>query len=95
VNNAGYFPSRSIDDLDLATWRRTMATNLDSHFLSAKALLPAMRKKKWDRFDRSEAQCLKAVRDIGASARARLLAVLLRDVTTGFRRLGAITRQSP
>src|SRR5690242_1893844 len=36
VNNAGYFPNRSIDELDLPTWRKTMATNLDSHFLSVK-----------------------------------------------------------
>src|SRR5579864_332094 len=50
VNNAGYFPNRSIDELDLATWRKTMATNLDSHFLSAKYFLPAMRRKKWGRF---------------------------------------------
>ena len=50
VNNAGYFPNRTIDELDLATWRRTMATNLDAHFLSAKFFLPAMRKKKWGRF---------------------------------------------
>lgn len=50
VNNAGYFPNRSIDDLDLATWRRTFATNLDSHFLSVKYFLPAMRRKKWGRF---------------------------------------------
>jgi NAD(P)-dependent dehydrogenase (short-subunit alcohol dehydrogenase family) len=50
VNNAGYFPNRPIDELDLATWRRTIATNLDSHFLSAKFFLPAMRKKKWGRF---------------------------------------------
>ena len=50
VNNAGYFPNRPIDELDLATWRKTMATNLDSHFLSAKYFLPAMRKKKWGRF---------------------------------------------
>jgi len=49
VNNAGYFPNRSIDDLDLQTWRRTMATNLDAHFLSVKHLLPAMRTKKWGR----------------------------------------------
>src|SRR5258706_12694342 len=35
VNNAGYFPNRPIDELDLATWRRTIATNLDSHFLIA------------------------------------------------------------
>ena len=50
VNNAGYFPNRSIDELDLATWRKTFATNLDSHFLSAKYFLPGMRKKKWGRF---------------------------------------------
>jgi 3-oxoacyl-[acyl-carrier protein] reductase len=50
VNNAGYFPNRSIDELDLATWRRTFATNLDSHFLSVKYFLPTMRKKKWGRF---------------------------------------------
>jgi 3-oxoacyl-[acyl-carrier protein] reductase len=50
VNNAGYFPNRSINELDLATWRKTFATNLDSHFLSAKYFLPAMRKKKWGRF---------------------------------------------
>jgi NAD(P)-dependent dehydrogenase (short-subunit alcohol dehydrogenase family) len=50
VNNAGYFPNRSIDELDLPTWRKTMATNLDAQFLSAKSFLPAMRKKKWGRF---------------------------------------------
>jgi NAD(P)-dependent dehydrogenase (short-subunit alcohol dehydrogenase family) len=50
VNNAGYFPNRSIDELDLATWRKTMATNLDSHFLSVKYFLPGMRKKRWGRF---------------------------------------------
>jgi 3-oxoacyl-[acyl-carrier protein] reductase len=50
VNNAGYFPNRSIDELDLSTWRKTMATNLDAQFLSAKYFLPAMRKKKWGRF---------------------------------------------
>jgi NAD(P)-dependent dehydrogenase (short-subunit alcohol dehydrogenase family) len=46
-NNAGYLPNRSIDELDLATWRKTFATNLDSHFLSAKYFLPTMGKKKW------------------------------------------------
>jgi 3-oxoacyl-[acyl-carrier protein] reductase len=43
VNNAGYFPNRYIDELDLPTWRKTMATNLDAQFLSAKYFLPAMR----------------------------------------------------
>ena len=50
VNNAGYFPNRPIDDLDLKTWRKTIATNLDSHFLSVKHFLPGMRAKKWGRF---------------------------------------------
>ena len=50
ANNAGYFPNRSIDELDLPTWRKTMAMNLDAHFLSAKYFLPAMRRKKWGRF---------------------------------------------
>jgi NAD(P)-dependent dehydrogenase (short-subunit alcohol dehydrogenase family) len=50
VNNAGYFPNRTIDQLELATWRQTIATNLDSHFLSVKTFLPGMRKKKWGRF---------------------------------------------
>src|SRR5258707_10271814 len=50
VNNAGYFPNRPIDELDLATWRKTITTNLDSHFLSAKYFLPSMRNKKWGRF---------------------------------------------
>src|SRR5260370_6005028 len=50
VNNAGYFPNRSIDELDLQTWRKTMATNLDAQFLSAKYFLPAMRRNKWGRF---------------------------------------------
>ena len=49
VNNAGYLPNRSIDDLDLQTWRKAFATSLDSHFLSAKYFLPMMRKKKWGR----------------------------------------------
>jgi NADP-dependent 3-hydroxy acid dehydrogenase YdfG len=34
----------------MPTWRKTMATNLDSHFLSAKYFLPTMRKKRWGRF---------------------------------------------
>jgi hypothetical protein len=50
VNNAGYFPNRVIDELDFATWRKTIATNLDSHFLSAKYFLPTMRRKRWGRF---------------------------------------------
>jgi 3-oxoacyl-[acyl-carrier protein] reductase len=50
VNNAGYSPNRFIDELDLSTWRKTFATNLESHFLSVKYFLPGMRRKKWGRF---------------------------------------------
>jgi len=50
VNNAGFFPNRPIDGLDFPTWRKTMATNLDAHFLSVKHFLPAMRKNRWGRF---------------------------------------------
>jgi NAD(P)-dependent dehydrogenase (short-subunit alcohol dehydrogenase family) len=50
VNNAGYFPNRPIDELDFITWRRTIATNLDAHFLSVKYFLPMMKKKNWGRF---------------------------------------------
>ena len=50
VNNAGFFPNHPIDELDLPTWRKTMATNLDSHFLSVKHFLPTMREKGWGRF---------------------------------------------
>ncbi|GIF62153.1 hypothetical protein Ais01nite_01880 [Asanoa ishikariensis] len=49
VNNAGILPHISIDDLDYATWRRILAVNLDSQFLMAKALLPAMRERGWGR----------------------------------------------
>ncbi len=39
VNNAGYFPNRSIDDLDLATWRKTFATNFGCAFSEREILL--------------------------------------------------------
>jgi NAD(P)-dependent dehydrogenase (short-subunit alcohol dehydrogenase family) len=50
VNNAGFFPNRPIDELDYSTWRKTIVTNLDSHFLSVKQFLPGMKQKKWGRF---------------------------------------------
>lgn len=50
VNNAAYYPNVSIDALDLETWRRTLAVNMDAHFLSAKQFLPGMRRQKWGRF---------------------------------------------
>jgi NAD(P)-dependent dehydrogenase (short-subunit alcohol dehydrogenase family) len=50
VNNAGIYPMAAIDDLDEDLWRRTMAVNLDSHFFSAKAFVPLMRRHGWGRF---------------------------------------------
>lgn len=50
VNNAAYYPNHPIEVLDLDTWRRTMAVNLDAQFLSAKQFVPAMRRKQWGRF---------------------------------------------
>lgn len=50
VNNAGIFPVASIDDLDTAMWRRTLAVNLDAHFFSAKIFVPIMRRERWGRF---------------------------------------------
>src|ERR1700690_1370583 len=47
VNNAGYFPNRSIDELDPATWGKTLAANRDSHFFTVKYVRPGMSKKKW------------------------------------------------
>jgi len=50
VNNAGIFPLRTIDELDIDTWRKTFAVNLDAHFFSAKHFIPLMRRNKWGRF---------------------------------------------
>ena len=50
VNNAAFYPNHPIEDLDFATWRRTMSVNLDAHFLAARQFVPAMRRKKWGRF---------------------------------------------
>ena len=50
VNNAGYFPNRSIDELDFPTWRKTLATNLRFTLSKREIFLPGMRRKKWGRF---------------------------------------------
>ena len=50
VNNAGIYPQASIDDLDLALWRRTFAVNVEAHFHSAKYFVPIMRRNGWGRF---------------------------------------------
>lgn len=43
VNNAGVVAVGSVEDLDLETWRRSMAINADGPFLGCKYALPLMR----------------------------------------------------
>lgn len=50
VNNAGIYPMQTIDELDYAMWRLTLAVNLDAHFFSAKHFAPLMRRNQWGRF---------------------------------------------
>jgi 3-oxoacyl-[acyl-carrier protein] reductase len=49
VNNAGIAIVRGVDDLAEDDFDRTIAVNLKSAFLCTKAVLPAMRTKKWGR----------------------------------------------
>jgi NAD(P)-dependent dehydrogenase (short-subunit alcohol dehydrogenase family) len=42
VNNAGIFPRRMFDELDLELWNRVLAVNLTSAFLFCKAVVPGM-----------------------------------------------------
>jgi len=51
VHNAGvYYPSRTIEQIDSAEWRRTMAINLDALYFLAQTFIPGMKKKSWGRF---------------------------------------------
>jgi NAD(P)-dependent dehydrogenase (short-subunit alcohol dehydrogenase family) len=45
VNAAGIAPVGSIEKTDLATWKRTLAVNLDGTFLGCKYALPLLRKQ--------------------------------------------------
>jgi 3-oxoacyl-[acyl-carrier protein] reductase len=49
VNNAGMAIVRGIEDLTESDFDRTIAVNLKSAFLCTRAVLPAMRAKKWGR----------------------------------------------
>lgn len=50
VNNAGIYPFAAFDELTFELWSHTLRVNLDSHFHSAKAFAPLMRKNQWGRF---------------------------------------------
>lgn len=49
VHCASIFPEATVSETDLKLWRQTIDANLTSAFLTAKAVLPGMRKKKWGR----------------------------------------------
>lgn len=49
VLNAGVFVIEPFEDTSLASWRRTMAVNLDGAFLCARRALPAMREAGFGR----------------------------------------------
>jgi NAD(P)-dependent dehydrogenase (short-subunit alcohol dehydrogenase family) len=49
VNNAAELHRARFADLDYATWRRIIRTNLDSQFLMARAFLPDMAATGWGR----------------------------------------------
>jgi NAD(P)-dependent dehydrogenase (short-subunit alcohol dehydrogenase family) len=49
VNNAGIYPHTPFEELTYAEWRRVLTTNLDSVFLCAHAVYPAMKAKGYGR----------------------------------------------
>src|SRR5512138_70099 len=49
VANAGVGPVASLDELDVATFDRTIAVNLRSAFLLVSAVLPSMRRRRFGR----------------------------------------------
>ena len=49
VCNAGVARALPLDQLDLATWDETIATNLRSAFLLSSAVIPDMRARRWGR----------------------------------------------
>jgi len=46
VNNAGVADFGPIEEMDLARWRRVMATNLDGVFLCSQAMIPALKESR-------------------------------------------------
>jgi 3-oxoacyl-[acyl-carrier protein] reductase len=49
VNNVGEWETRTVEAMDLATWRRVLDSNLTATFLCSKYAVPHMRRNKWGR----------------------------------------------
>ena len=47
INNAGIAgPTADVEDVTLSEWRQCLAIDLDSHFLTCKAVVPAMKRQR-------------------------------------------------
>jgi 3-oxoacyl-[acyl-carrier protein] reductase len=49
VNNAGILSNNKIEATDVAEWRRVLGANLDGALFWAKAVVPAMKSRRWGR----------------------------------------------
>lgn len=49
INNSGILSNTLVEETSIEEWRNVFAQNVDSAFLLSRALLPAMRKRKWGR----------------------------------------------
>lgn len=49
INNSGILSNTLVEETSIDEWRNVFAQNVDSAFLLSRALLPAMRKRKWGR----------------------------------------------
>lgn len=49
VNNSGTLSSTLVANTSVEEWRRAFCSNVDPAFLMSRALLPAMRERKWGR----------------------------------------------
>ena len=49
VNNAGVLSNNKIEATDVAEWRRVLGANLDGAMFWAKAVVPAMKARRWGR----------------------------------------------
>lgn len=49
VNNAGIYPVQAFEEISYEDWRRVVAVNLDGPFLLTRAVVPAMKRRRWGR----------------------------------------------